>query len=260
MEISSLKKISVFILILNFIFVPILNAQQKKEEIKEGSKDINEVIDTSIFEKTGGDIWLNKRVSISPMFGAVLNDAYSNILQFGLSANYNLTQRSGVEMSLFLMSASDGDVVTYFQNRFLSTPDRNLPKFYLGFNYTYTALTSSLNYRDSRKIPYLIKVAPGLGLTFLSSMAYPIPPNYTPVPTNNQVGFTLSADVIQEFFLSDRLAVRMDIRNHMIMEQVYKADVGTALRSRFNINTAIVVGATWYCLPTSTKFKFSECL
>lgn len=181
------------------------------------------------------------KFSVAPSFGTIINDPFTTTLNYGLTANYYFNEREGVGMDLWMTSST----VAEFVPRIASlggAPDHNIAKGYLGFNYQWIPIYAKMSLLEKKIIYFDMGISPGLGATWMRSAAY----GTTPPPTKDQYALTLAVDVFQQFFLAEKFAVRLDLKNHLYPETIYGGVSGTQLSTKMTYNCSVLFGFTYF--------------
>jgi outer membrane beta-barrel protein len=185
-----------------------------------------------------------KRFSITPTFGAILTDQYSNGYNFGAALNYYFSERQGVELMGWGSTSQPNDTVTTFGARFGVQPDFNVPTGYIGADYNWVPIYAKLSLLEKKILYFDMSLNPGLGVTMMKSNVFST--TVTQPSPVSQGAPTLALDVAQQVFFDEHWALRLDLRNHLYNEQVYRSDTGAALRQKFTYYGAIMLGLTYF--------------
>jgi len=192
-----------------------------------------------------------KRYSLQAAYGPVLNDSYNNASQFGLVANYYMSERTGVEVQFYKTFAYDSDMTQAFKNRNGITPNYNVPQWYVGAGYDWVPIYAKMSLLEKKILYFDMFVTPGIGITNLVASRYSgaFSTGVTTSTSNPQNAFTLALDVGQQIFLNEHFALRLDLRNHLFQEQIYEANTAAGdqvQRSKITYQGSAVLGVTYF--------------
>ena len=123
-------------------------------------------------------------------------------------------------------------------------PDHNNPQGYVGASYNWIPIYAKLSLLEKKILYFDMSVSPGIGATFLQSDVFST--SVTQPAAVNQTPVTLSVDVAQQFFLSEHFALRLDLRNHLYQETVYKSNSGDVARTKTTYYGTFLLGVTFF--------------
>jgi outer membrane beta-barrel protein len=177
--------------------------------------------------------------------GPLLTDSYNTSYNLGVAGNYYFSEREGVEAHYWSTVGSESDLVSYFKGRYGTIPDYNLTRAYFGLAYNYVPIYAKLSWLGKKILYFDMSVSPGLGVTQLESISI-AGASGTSAPSTKQMPITLALDVAQQLFLSEYLALRVDLRNHIFQEAVYGAATQAQVRTKVTYQGSITFGVTFF--------------
>lgn len=191
-----------------------------------------------------------KRFSVTGEFGTVVNDAYTNNFAFGATVHYFFSEREGLGLDIYKVSANDNDVVNRLATSVIgSAPDHNIPQGYLGVNYVWVPIYAKMSLLEKKIIYFDMSLSPGIGITQLKTASWQGSaafPTFPAIASRDQYALTLAIDLAQQFFISEHLALRLDLKNHIYQEQIYGYMNGTQLNSRVSYSSTVLFGVTYF--------------
>jgi outer membrane beta-barrel protein len=204
-----------------------------------------------------------KKISVSLEYGIFLDDPFTISNLTGLTVNYVFSEKSGIQLDLWSVSARDSDTVQYFDHVNFQEPDHNLAAGYYGGHYTWTPFTSTiaarLGFLGKRDIPFDLTFSPGLGVTMLKSAEITAPPTYVPPAGTSQAAPTVALDLTQRFQIFDHWALRFDFINHLYNETIYSSQTGAQGVSHMTYDNGFTVGFGYSCnLPPPKPEKKTD--
>lgn len=188
-----------------------------------------------------------KRLLISPQWGTVINDPYSEGNVFGLTLNYFWSERMGVQLTGFSADLKNNDATNDI-GRLSSTagavPDHNKLQNYLGVGYNIVPFYAKMSFWGKRIIYFDMAFTPTLGVTEYEQQMEGSP--------KKKQALTYGLDVTQYFFFSRWFAIRVDLKNQFSNQEVVKyRNSGSLLKGqkvddKTVQDTLFLLGATFY--------------
>ena len=186
------------------------------------------------------------KFSVTLQGGTNLSDVYTNNFNYGLDVNYYFSERSGVEMSFWMTSATDASFVQSFGQEFNLIPDHNMPQGYVGFNYNWIPIYAKLSLLEKKILYFDMSLSPGIGMTFLKADTFASPPTFVAPSATSQGDLTIAVDLAQQVFLDEHWALRLDLKNHFYQATTYSASSGASEGSKFIYNAIVMFGVTYF--------------
>ena len=190
-----------------------------------------------------------KRYAVSLTMGKMINDSFSDGLNYNVSANYFLSERSGIEFSYMTSNLGDNATVKAFLNDVAGTggvkPDHNKITSFYGVSYNWVPFYAKMSVLGKRIIYFDMAISPGLGM-----LNYDQQRKTMGSRSKSALAYTL--DITQYFFLNKNWVIRADIKNKWYSEEVVKfsttsfGDEGSHLRDEFVNNQTFLIGVTYY--------------
>jgi outer membrane beta-barrel protein len=190
------------------------------------------VVQNRLFSKEG-------RVALSLEYGSLINDAWSESPTLGVSANYYLSERWGVEVAYTTTDSKDNQAIQNLrtQNGF---PDHNKPKTYTGVGLNWVPFYAKMAFLSSRILYFDMSITPGLGVVSFEQQ----------IEGRNQVKQTpaVSLDLTQHLYLTQWLALRLDLKNRWYQDEIvkYRNPAGGAVKTNTTQNSLLMVGLTLF--------------
>lgn len=182
-----------------------------------------------------------KKVAVSLMAGPLINDPFTEGVNYGLSVNYFFDERHGVELAYVDSgSLTDSNAISGFKK--LSgggvLPDYGRVSSYYGLRYNWVPFYAKMSVLGKKIIYFDMVFSPGLGVT-----------NYQSFHKNGTVegsSATFSFDVSQYFFISKNIAIRADYRSRWYNEDIINYDTAEKLRTDTKSRSLFLFGVTYY--------------
>lgn len=155
------------------------------------------------------------RFFASLQYGLPISDSYSEGSLIGVTGNYFLSERHGLQLTYLKASMKPNQAISDFQN--ISTgvyPDHGHMNWYGGAAYNFVPFYSKMSFMGKRIIYFDMAVSPTLGMT-----------NYEQLKQHgdsDQSALTYGFDVTQYFFFSNHWAFRLDWKNQWYSQKVVK--------------------------------------
>lgn len=200
------------------------------------------VIQNRTFAKAG-------KFYLSLVYGPLINDPYAKARATGGMLGYYLSEDWGVELDYLMYNSSKNQTVSDFQ-QFSggANPDFNLVKSSKTLSLTYTPFYAKMAFMNKAIMYFDMGFTLGLGQTDYEiqkvdkPLGVPVQSNETKSAPHFEIG------VMQQLFLSQYFAFRLDIKNSFYSQkmQVYEVPSGAAHpESSKSVNdTTITFGLT----------------
>lgn len=183
---------------------------------------------------------------VTPFWGRVMNDPYSEGNLFGVTGNYFWSERMGVQVQFLKANLEDNNAT-----RDIGTlggpgavPDHGKVTGYYGVGYTIVPFYAKMSFWGSRIIYFDMAFTPHIGMTTYDQQRAS--------GDKSKSSLTYGIDITQMFFINKWFAIRADLRNQWRSEEVVKyrtvgsAAEGSKLRDPFQHDTMFMIGATFY--------------
>ncbi|MCB0384955.1 MAG: outer membrane beta-barrel domain-containing protein [Bdellovibrionales bacterium] len=180
-----------------------------------------------------------KRFSYSLQYGPIINDAFNEGWNLGISANYFLNEREGVQLEYVSFNVSDNSTVKGFANQYGGVrPNIGRVANMWGVGYNWVPIYAKMSLLGQRIIYFDMAVTPVLGMM-----------NYEQTTKNgnkNDSSFTYGVDITQYFFLSKHIAIRADLKNRWWTEEILHWTSGLKDKTQTTNSTLFFIGVTYY--------------
>jgi outer membrane beta-barrel protein len=186
-----------------------------------------------------------KRMYLSAMGGIIMNDGFSTGRITSFSAGYFLNERYGLEFTKEAGSLSANKTTDYFLNQFGASPDYNTFENATGISGTFVPFYAKMSWLDKTVLYFDMSVSLGLG-----QLEYQV---QTDQGGRNKTASYYSLDVAQHLFVSNNVALRLDLRNKWSNQEIYKYRIPSTSSedSRFVLkqqqnDTTLLFGITYF--------------
>jgi outer membrane beta-barrel protein len=220
----------------------------KGKDLKVDIKDLEEqywtpqdtefkVVQNRKFSKDG-------KYALSLQFGPLMNDSYAEGLgNLGVTVGYYFSEFMGVEFNYTKYNVDKSEVVSAFEDQFGgTTPDYNEPLDYIGANFNWIPIYGKMSIQDKKIIYFDLAISPGIGMTKYNQKTSATAAQQG----SDESAFVLALDVSQHFFFSERVALRIDMKNRRYKEEILKFSDGSVARDSNKTTTLWQVGFTYY--------------
>jgi outer membrane beta-barrel protein len=165
--------------------------------------------------------------------GAILNDPFLNVNNYGLSLGYHFSEYFAVNALMWKANATGSAALKTFEETKGGETNYNKPKSYTGGEAVGSFLYGKLSVAGKSIIYYDMHLLGGLGMTNTENGTYATP----------HVG------VGQQVYLGKNVSLRLDYRlmyyHEDIKERVITAHLGETVGSRNNFSNVITIGASF---------------
>ncbi len=217
---------------------------KSKSDVKSEKMDIQE-IESAYWQQKDSEFHVvqnrrfskEKRYFISPTVGILINDSFTKGMSYGLSGGYYMTERNGVEVSYVSYSA-DNSKTTDEIFGLNGAPAYNKLKNQITATYNWMPIYGKISLFDSSIIYFDMGLNVGLGLTSYEQQLE--------AGNSSKTAITLIADISQQFFIKESLAIRFDIRNRFYKEDREKFRNSTGSNSEFEHSLSAAIGIVYY--------------
>jgi outer membrane beta-barrel protein len=188
------------------------------------------------------------RFALSPSYGFLINDPYSDGPTFGLSGQYFFTERYGIEVMATHTMSKDNTQTSAFQSRYQAIPDHNKISDFAGVGFNWVPFYAKMSVLNSTIIYFDMAITPGFGVSRYEQQVLG--------GNVNQTAPTAFINVTQHYFLNKNFALRIDYENRWFNENValYATDniaapgvaAGSTLRSDLNHTSLLLFGFDFF--------------
>lgn len=218
-----------------------LDIQKLEQKYWSAKDDDFSVIQNRAFAK-------EKRWYLSVNYGSPFNDPNSVGNLFGLNVGYFFNERWGLELNYNQASYKDNDTVEYFKGRYGAKPDANRYAGATSAMAYWVPIYAKMSLVDKKIIYFDMGLGLGLGTTsFFQQKCNTVCSNavFDSVDVKSSaLHYTLN--VFQQFFISNRWAVRADFINRWTSEERLGFSNGTSIGSKMINDTALQIGLTFW--------------
>ncbi len=218
-----------------------LDIQKLEQKYWSAKDDDFSVIQNRSFAK-------EKRWYLSMNYGAPFNDPNSVGNVLGLNVGYFFNERWGLELNYNRASYKDNDTVEFFKTRHGTMPDANRYAGATSLMAYWVPIYAKMSFVD-KKIIYFDM---GFGLGLGNTSYYQQKCNSTCSTSTfdsvdvNKSAFHYSVNVFQQFFISNRWAVRVDFMNRWTNEDRLNFRTAESIGSKMINDTALQIGLTFW--------------
>lgn len=186
------------------------------------------------------------RLFLTLQYGMPINDAYSTGSLMGLTANYFLSERYGLQLNVLsadLKNNQSTDDLVNFGGSGVQ-PDHGRMKAYAGLGFNFVPFYAKMSFLGNKILYFDMAVTPTVGMTQYEQIMR------DSTPTKNAL--TYGVDLTQFFFLNNWFAIRLDLKNQWYSQDVVKyynsggARQGDPVNSRQIHDSIFLMGATFY--------------
>lgn len=185
------------------------------------------------------------RFFVSTQYGVPINDPYSSGSTLGVSLNYFMSERYGLQLTGLKANMKNNQATNDLTN-FGSgiQPDHGRLNNYVGVGFNYVPFYAKMSFMGQKIIYFDMAVTPTVGLTTYDQIVE----NSTP----HKSAFTYGVDVTQYFFFSNWFALRADLKNQWYTQDIVRyhtyggINTGGAVDSKKIHDTLFLMGATFY--------------
>lgn len=203
-----------------------LNVEKIKEKYwAKGDENAMGVVQNRLYSKSN-------RIQFGFFFGAVNNDPFLSINNWGFNLTYHLSEYWGLALLYWKDMAKSSQALTTLEAIPPgNTTSTNPPYYFVGIEALYSVLYGKLSVLGKAIIYYDMHVAAGGGMTFTEGGNYITP----------MVG------VGQRFFLDNHWSLRFDYRFQLYRETLYEKQIGNPsygqpVMQRNNMGHIILLG------------------
>ena len=180
-----------------------------------------------------------KRFSYSLQYGPIINDAFNEGYNLGLSVNYFLNERKGIQLEYISYDVSDNSTVKGFANQYGGVrPNIGRVESMYGLGYNWVPIYAKMSLLGKRIIYFDMAITPVIGMM-----------NYSQTTKNgnkSDSSMTYGVDITQYFFLSKHIAIRADLKNRWWSEEVKNWTTGSKEKSQTTNTSLFLIGVTYY--------------
>lgn len=185
-----------------------------------------------------------KRFAASVQYGPLINSSFIEGYSLGVSANYFLSERYGVQVDYVMSDYEDSEATTRFKS-LGGAPDYGKPTGYYGIGFNWIPFYAKMSVLGSKIIYFDMAITPTIGLTQYEAMTLD-------KGGLDKTGLSYGFDITQWFFLSSHFAIRADVKARWFQEEIvkYQTDApvnsGDKLRDSWTDTTLFLLGCTFF--------------
>ncbi len=182
------------------------------------------VIQNRTFSKKG-------KFYASLVYGPLINDSFAKSRAAGGMLGYYLNEDFGVELSYLGYDSKQNDTVSAYETQFGGVkPDYNLVKSSMAASIAYTPFYAKMAFMNKGILYFDMGFTLGAGVTSYEIQKTTPNGGGTSVPTNElQSAPHFEIGVMQQLFLSQYFAFRLDIKNSFYTQKIQKYQLGIGL-------------------------------
>jgi len=199
----------------------------------------------------------SKKIYASLVYGPLVNDPFSKSRALGGMLGYYFTEDFGVEYSYLTYDSKKSDSVENFNSLSSAgiSPDYNLLKSAMSVSATYTPFYAKLAFMNKSIMYFDMGFTAGLGLSTYDQIIFRRTSSGTNIGEDKDTATAphFELGVMQQLFLNNNVAFRVDVKNTFYTQIVKKYDVGSAGNqnarpefSKAGNNTTISFGLTLF--------------
>lgn len=222
-----------------------LDIQKLEQKYWSAKDDDFTVIQNRAFQK-------EKRFFLSANYGIPFNDPNSIGSLMGMNFGYFLNERWGLELSTVNANFKINDTVDYFRSRFGAIPDHNAFKSATSIMGYFIPIYAKMSLMDKKIIYFDMGIGLGLGQTSYDQNACTLSDGCTAGSGLDTITKTTKTSshyvfsIMQQFFLSEHWAIRIDLINRYTNEERIKAVDKSEIGGKMINDTAFQFGVTYW--------------
>jgi outer membrane beta-barrel protein len=187
-----------------------------------------------------------KRYFLSPTVGILINDSFTKGQSFGLSGGYYMNEQNGVEVSYLHYNVENSKTTDEIFG-LNGAPAYNKLTRQLTATYNWMPIYGKVSLFDKSIIYFDMGLNVGLGLTTYEKQLED--------GDQEKNAITFIADISQQFFIKESLAIRFDIRNRFYKEEREKYRNSTGTLDDFEHSLSTAIGIVYYFGSSSNSDK-----
>lgn len=187
-----------------------------------------------------------KKIVLSVQYGPTINDDWSEGYDLGVTANYFLNERYGLQVMYVNTDLSNKDSTDQLIKNYGGgiAPDFGRMKGYYGIGFNWVPFYAKMSLIGKRILYFDMAFTPTIGMTQYKQQ--------TADGGRDQSAFTYGIDVTQYLFLSKWFAIRADLKNQWYQEEIVKyyqsgtIPTGAKLRDQTNHTSIFLIGFSFF--------------
>lgn len=230
-----------------------LDIQKLEQKYWSAKDDDFTVIQNRAFTKAA-------RFYINPSYGSPFNDPNSIGNVIGLNAGYYFNEKFGVELNYNTANFRFNETIDTYKQQYGTIPDTNTYKGGTSLMAYWVPIYAKMSLLDKKIIYFDMGIGLGLGNTSydqnLCVTSNGCNASNPTISTSSKSGTHYALNIMQQYFLSEHWAVRVDFMNRWTTEERLKSSTGASQGNRSINDTALQVGFTyWFSLNWLTSKK-----
>jgi outer membrane beta-barrel protein len=220
--------------------------KSEKVDIQQIENDYWQQKDTEFHVVQSRKYSKEKKFFLSAGYGTLVNDSFNTGGMFLLSGGYYFKETYGVELFYMGFNARNSKTVNEIFT-LTGAPSYSHPLSEMGATFNWMPIYGKVSVFDKSIIYYDLGINVGAGIHKYERV----------VQTGNETDSTpmFIADITQQFFLSDRFALRFDIKNRYYSIDLKKYRSPFDTKSDTNFTTDAVLGLVFYFDKNDFKKK-----
>jgi outer membrane beta-barrel protein len=187
-----------------------------------------------------------KKVVLSLQYGPTINDNWSEGYDLGVSANYFLSERYGVQATYVTSDLKNKSSLQSLINFGGGVkPDFGRMKSYYGIGFNWVPFYAKMSLLGHRILYFDMAFTPTVGMTQYDQQTVNGP--------QHKSAFTYGIDITQYYFLYKWFAIRADLKNQWYSEEIVKYQQGSSttptgakLRTESNHTSIFLIGFSFF--------------
>lgn len=222
-----------------------LDIQKLEQKYWSAKDDDFSVIQNRAFQK-------EKRAFLSLNYGIPFNDPNSVGSLMGLNLGYFFNERFGVELNYVNANFGFNDTVDYFKKRYGVLPDHNTFKSAQTIMGYWVPIYAKMSLLDKKIIYFDMGLGVGVGTTTFDQNSCTVVENCKSgtglegITKSSKSSSHYSFSIMQQFFLSEHWAIRIDLINRYTNESRVNSTNGQDIGSKMVNDTAFQFGVTFW--------------
>ncbi len=222
-----------------------LDIQKLEQKYWSAKDDDFSVIQNRAFQK-------EKRGFLSLNYGIPFNDPNSVGSLKGLNLGYFFNERFGLELNYVNASFGFNDTVDYFKKRYGVLPDHNTFKSAQTLMAYWVPIYAKMSLLDKKIIYFDMGFGLGLGSTTFEQNSCTVLENCKSgtglegITKSSKSSSHYAFSIMQQFFLSEHWAIRIDLINRYTNESRVNSTNGQDIGSKMINDTAFQFGVTFW--------------
>ncbi|MCK6597099.1 MAG: outer membrane beta-barrel domain-containing protein [Bdellovibrionaceae bacterium] len=222
-----------------------LDIQKLEQKYWSAKDDDFTVIQNRAFQK-------EKRFFLTGSYGIPFNDPNAVGSLMGINFGYFLNERWGFEVSTVNANFKFNDTVDYFRNRYGVLPNHNTFKSANSIMAYFVPIYAKMSLLDKKIIYFDMGIGLGLGQTNYEENSCTLAEGCTAGASIDKINKASKSSshyafsIMQQFFLSEHWAVRIDLINRYTNEDRIDSTNKTSIGNKLINDTAFQIGVTFW--------------